>query len=218
MDIAISNTFECLLQKKISYMASRLFITKLGRIADKIRKLLYLYKNQEINALIGEGERSISYPYSIVGVENIIMDSPVSIGENATIYTTRAKLIIKQHFVAGPGLTIITGDHMSIPCKFLDEVTDADKDKYDTKHECDQDVIIEEDVWCGANVTILKGVTIGRGCIIAAGALVIKDIPPYSIAGGVPARVIKQRMNEQEILIHESHLYPEHLRIKSMIK
>ena len=199
-------------------MASRLFITKLGRIADKIRKLLCLYKNQEINALIGGGERFISYPYSIVGVENIIMDSPVSIGENATIYTTRAKLIIKQHFVAGPGLTIITGDHMSIPGQFLDEVTDADKDKYDTKHECDQDVIIEEDVWCGANVTILKGVTIGRGCIIAAGALVIKDIPPYSIAGGVPARVIKQRMNEQEILIHESHLYPEHLRIKSMIK
>ena len=199
-------------------MASRLFITKLGRIADKIRKLLCLYKNQEINALIGGGERFISYPYSIVGVENIIMDSPVSIGENATIYTTRAKLIIKQHFVAGPGLTIITGDHMSIPGQFLDEVTDADKDKYDTKHECDQDVIIEEDVWCGANVTILKGVRIGRGSIIAAGSVVTRDIPPYTIAAGVPAKVIKQRMSEQEKLNHESHLYPEHLRINSKSK
>lgn len=146
------------------------------------------------------------------------MDSPVSIGENATIYTTRAKLIIKQHFVAGPGLTIITGDHMSIPGQFLDEVTDADKDKYDTKHECDQDVIIEEDVWCGANVTILKGVRIGRGSIIAAGSVVTRDIPPYTIAAGVPAKVIKQRMSEQEKLNHESHLYPEHLRINTKSK
>lgn len=96
---------------------------------------------------------------------------------------------------------------MPIVGKFIDTVSDSDKDKYDVNREFDQDVIIEEDVWCGANVTILKGVTVGRGSIIAAGAVVTKSIPPYSIAGGVPAKVIKQRMTNEEIVLHESSLY-----------
>lgn len=54
---------------------------------------------------------------------------------------------------------------------------------------------IGNDVWLGANVVVLRGVTIGDGCIVAAGAVVTKDLPPYSIAGGIPARVIKPRMD-----------------------
>lgn len=52
-------------------------------------------------------------------------------------------------------------------------------------------VIIEDDVWIATRSTILKGVRIGKGSVIAAGAVVTRDIPPYSIAGGVPAKVIK---------------------------
>ena len=135
------------------------------------------------------------------------MEQPASIGVNATIFTTRAKVIIKQHFVAGPGLTIITGDHMPVLGRFIDTVSDADKDRIDVHHEYDEDVMIEEDVWLGANVTILKCVRIGRGSIVAAGAVVTKDVPRYSIVGGVPAKIIKQRMSKEDILIHESKLY-----------
>jgi maltose O-acetyltransferase len=52
-------------------------------------------------------------------------------------------------------------------------------------------ITIEDGVWLGARVTVLPGVTIGRGAVIGAGALVTKDIPPNTLAGGVPARVIK---------------------------
>src|SRR5690606_3728643 len=52
-------------------------------------------------------------------------------------------------------------------------------------------VTIEDDVWIGHGVSILKGVTIGSGSIVSAGAVVTKDIPPYAIVGGVPAKIIK---------------------------
>ena len=67
----------------------------------------------------------------------------------------------------------------------------------------DQPVVIEDDVWCGANVTILKGVTIGHGSVVAAGAVVTKSFPPYSIIGGIPAKLLKMRFTEEEIKEHE---------------
>ena len=59
-------------------------------------------------------------------------------------------------------------------------------------------VLIEDDVWIGARVIILPGVTIGKGSIIGAGAVVAKNIPPFSVAVGNPARVIKSRKESQK--------------------
>lgn len=56
---------------------------------------------------------------------------------------------------------------------------------------------VEDDVWIGVNALILSGVTIGKGSIIAAGSVVTKDVPPYAIVGGNPARVIKYRFSEK---------------------
>jgi acetyltransferase-like isoleucine patch superfamily enzyme len=58
------------------------------------------------------------------------------------------------------------------------------------------DIVIEDDVWLGLNVCVMDGVTIGTGAIVGAGAVVTEDIPPYAIAGGVPARVIRFREAE----------------------
>ena len=58
---------------------------------------------------------------------------------------------------------------------------------------------IGNDVWIGNHVCILEGVTIGDGAIIAAGSIVVKDIPPYSIVGGVPAKIIRKRFSDSEI-------------------
>ena len=54
-------------------------------------------------------------------------------------------------------------------------------------------IIIGDYVWVGVNATILKGVKIGDGAVVAAGAVVVEDVPPYTIVGGVPAKIIGQR-------------------------
>lgn len=103
--------------------------------------------------------------------------------------------------VIGPNLTIIAGDHNY---KSVGKFICDEKNKLP---ENDQDVIIESDVWIGCNVTILKGVTIGRGSVVAACACVTKDIPPYSIVGGIPAQVLKRRFTDEQIAEHENIIY-----------
>lgn len=68
------------------------------------------------------------------------------------------------------------------------------KDDYHSKGS----IIIGSDVWIGNNVSILSGVTIGHGAVVALGSVVTKDIPPYEIWGGVPARKIKDRFTDAE--------------------
>lgn len=58
---------------------------------------------------------------------------------------------------------------------------------------------VEDDVWIGSNAVILDGVTVGRGSVIAAGAVVVKDVPPYSIVGGCPAKLIRNRFGTEQI-------------------
>lgn len=60
-------------------------------------------------------------------------------------------------------------------------------------------VEIDNDVWIGANAQIMSGVHIGNGAIVAAGAVVTQDVPPYAIVGGVPAKIIRYRFREEEI-------------------
>ena len=100
----------------------------------------------------------------------------------------------------GPNVTIMGGDH---------NISQVGQYMFDVKEklpENDLPVIIEDDVWLGTGCIILKGVTLGQGSVVAAGALVIKDVPPYSIVGGVPAKVIKMRFSEEEIEIHKREI------------
>lgn len=117
---------------------------------------------------------------SFSGIGNISVGDDVAFGEGLDVLTTRAKLRIGDHVMFGPNVTIITGDHrVDIKGKYMTEITNEMK-----LPENDQPVTLCGDNWIGANATILKGVTIGEGAIVAAGSLVIKDVPPYAIVGG----------------------------------
>ena len=59
------------------------------------------------------------------------------------------------------------------------------------------EIIIEDDVWIGSNVIILSGVKVGKGAVIAAGSVIAKDVPPYAVVGGNPAKLIKYRFDEK---------------------
>lgn len=120
------------------------------------------------------------------------------------ISAPNAKFTIKDNCAIAERLTVHTGNHARIIGKFVTDIDEASKPK-----GYDADVVVNEDVWIGCNVTLLAGVNIGRGSTIAAGAVVNKDVPPYSIVGGVPAKFIKFKWTIPEILEHERKLYPE---------
>lgn len=65
--------------------------------------------------------------------------------------------------------------------------------------QCKGPIIVEDDVWIGESAILMSGVHIGRGAVIGAGAVVTKDIPPYAVAVGVPATVIKYRFSKEII-------------------
>ena len=141
---------------------------------------------------------------------NITIGNGVYIGPHALFLCTESQIFIGNKVLFGPHVTIIGGDH---------RITDVGRFIYDVldKHpEDDQDVHIEDDVWIGTNTTLLKGVTVGRGAVVAAGALVTKDVPPYAIVGGVPAKVLKYRFTPGQIQEHERQLYAEDKRLTNI--
>ncbi len=139
----------------------------------------------------------------IKGLYNLSVGDGTSLPSGTTIYCTEAPCTIGRKVLFGPHPTIITGDHRTdLIGRYIADVTVADK-MAGGSNPYDQPVTIEDDVWVGANVTILKGVTIGRGSVVAAGAVVTRSCPPYSIIGGVPARVLRMRFTEEEICRHE---------------
>ncbi|MBO2600169.1 acyltransferase [Shewanella algae] len=87
----------------------------------------------------------------------------------------------------GPDVKIFSTDHIWCP---IDKT-------YFGKGLVSSPVIIEDDVWIGSGSIILKGVTIGRGATIAAGSVVTKNVPEYSIVGGVPAKFIKMKEHKE---------------------
>ena len=171
----------------------------------------FISDNLPRTSKFGEFHKSsvLAPPVTISGRQNIYIANNCNIASDAILYATNARIIIKQYFMSAKGLHIITGAHERRLGRFCASITEAEKDK---SLGLDKDVVIQEDVWAGLDVTILPGVTIGRGCTLAACSVVTKSTPPYSIWGGQPAKFIKFYWDIAQIIEHEKHLYPEEER------
>ena len=127
------------------------------------------------------GRRSVVEAFSCVNnaVGDVIIGDHTRIGLHNTII---GPVTIGSHVNLAQGITVTALNH-----NFADTSLRIDEQGVSTKA-----VTIEDDVWVGANAVILPGVTVGRHAVIAAGAVVTKDVPPFSIVGGVPARMLKE--------------------------
>ena len=184
---------------------NNLFIRNCGFLVLRIKRFFMLKSNfaQCADSVI------ITPPLYVSKPENIYLGPNVCIGTNVYISAINAKFICKGNCAIAERLTVHTGNHARIVGKFVTDITEANKPL-----GYDKDVVVEEDVWIGCNVTLLSGVTIGRGSTVAAGAVVSKSMPPYCICGGVPAKFIKFYWTIDQILEHETKLYPEKDRYK----
>ena len=120
---------------------------------------------------------------------------------------------MKKNAGASRGLTVVTGNHMAIVGRWSKGITDDDKDKQPESYWYDKDIIVNEDVRMGTNVTLLSGVNIGRGAFIGSGSVCRKNVPPYAVVIGNPAKVIRFIFTPDEIIEHEKILYDEEERL-----
>lgn len=147
-------------------------------------------------------------PSGVYSYPNIYVGDNVSLGIGPTILAALSRIEIGNNVMFGPYVTIVGGGHnMKQVGQFMKNVTIKSGDE-------DLGVVIEDDVWIGARATILRGVHVRRGAVVAAGAVVTKSVPPYSIVGGNPARVIRFRWDVDDILKHEAQLYVPSDRIR----
>ena len=109
--------------------------------------------------------------------EKLHIGSHVHINRNCML-DARGGLTIGNNVSVSHNVSFVTGSH------------DFNTPKFDY---VDAPIVVEDNVWIGLNATILKGVHIGQGAVVAAGALVTKDIPPFEVWGGVPAKKIAER-------------------------
>jgi acetyltransferase-like isoleucine patch superfamily enzyme len=160
-----------------------------------IRLLAPLYQHRGRHAIIHHSVRMDTPPYrkfwlgdysvveSFACINNAVGD--VIIGDHTRIglhNTIIGPVTIGSHVNLAQGITITALNH-----NFDDSEKRIDQQGISTK-----EVVLEDDIWVGANAVILPGVTIGKHAVVAAGAIVTKDVPPHSLVAGVPAKVIRQ--------------------------
>ena len=153
--------------------------------------------------LLGEYGKNVVIEGKIDGfLENVRVGNDVHIAERVCFFSSRANVIIGNHVLIARETLFVTGRHRTnVLGRFISEITDSEKEPGD-----DEDIVIEDDVWIGARATILQGVKIREGAVVASNAVVTHDVPPYSVVGGVPAKIIKMRFSEEEIAKHKELL------------
>ena len=180
-----------------------------------IRKAIRHYRLSQFPHV--DKSANIQRKVKVYNKNNLVMGKQTNINSDSVIMNTHAKFVMGDFSGAAFGLTVITGNHISVIGKNLKQVTDKDKLRFENASEFDKDIIVEEDVWIGARTTLLLGAHIKRGAIIGSGSVVRSVVPPYAIVAGNPAKIIGFRFTPEEIIKHEAELYEPAARINPSI-
>ena len=146
-------------------------------------------------------------PAAIANPANVFLYEDIHLREGLKVINYTGKVVIKKFTAIAPDCTIVTGNHtptVGVPQRLGGPCHINDNEK---------GVTIEEGVWIGTRVTLLSGAHVGRGAVIGAQSLVNKEIPPYAVAVGSPAKVIASVFSIEQILEHERHLYKPEERL-----
>lgn len=163
----------------------------LKKITRKIKQIVDIFKWKLRNRHNGLIPKKL-FPFESVVAGNM------SYGElNVVTFNNKTKLIIGNYVSIAQNVYFLLDvehnlNHLST-YPFMKRIYNIDE------AFSKGDIIVEDDVWIGFGSIILSGVKIGRGSVVAAGSVVTKDIPPYAIVGGTPAKIIKYRFSKKTI-------------------
>lgn len=173
--------------KKI--LINLLYVCYIDFIFEKLVNLIYQSKVRRLESKLNLKINFISQGYGgidIIGdISKFYIDNTSHLKSN-TVIESSGGVKIGKYFHCGRGLTIFSTNHNYNSKNFI---------PYD-KESIIKPVCIKDFVWCGSNVTIIPGVTVGEGVVIGSGSVVTRDIPDFAIIGGNPAKIIKYRDTE----------------------
>jgi acetyltransferase-like isoleucine patch superfamily enzyme len=163
--------------------------SKVIKLFEQVSAYSYSLKYNTPIKFVSQGEGGLT----IFGDKKKFKMCKTSHLKSSTYIECSGGVTIGSYFHTGRNLTVISSNH---------NYEKATKIPYD-EHDILNPVVIHDFVWCGLNVTILAGVNVGEGAILAAGSIVTKDVPAMAIVGGNPAKIIKYRDKEAFMKLKE---------------
>ena len=123
------------------------------------------------------------YRYQVHGKLERLHIDPTAIVNNAVFKVSRGEINIGKYAFFGHEVAVLTGTH---------DITKFGRERQTTFPRSGRDVVIEEGVWVASHAMVLGSVRIGAHAVVAAGSLVLEDVPPYTVVAGRPAKMIKK--------------------------
>ena len=194
-----------IIKKKLKNLRIKLFLWLMGKENNEMWYELQRHYGIDLKALnfASRGEYSgIGYE-SAFNPENMYLEDYTRIQNHLNFISYKGKLRVKKYAAIGAGCIIIPGDH--VPTVGVPQYLAGNLHINDV----DGEIVVGEDAWVGAGTILLSHCSIGRGAVVAAGAVVSKPVPPYAVVAGIPAKIIATRFSVEQILEHEAQLYHE---------
>ena len=166
-----------------------MILHKIKKIPKRLWRIITLRRG--VYCYMGKGNRICN---------GVFLHEMTSIGSYNYIghYTMTANAEIGSYCSIASGVKIGQSDH-DLSCVSTSTHIYGPKHGITDHNDCAKKAVICNDVWIAANAVIKQGVTVGTGAVIGAGAVVTKDVPPYAIVAGVPAKVIRYRFDDETI-------------------